>query len=90
MRKLQLLSEELRQDAAYAVRTLWHSPAFTLTAIGVLALGIGATLAVLHLFNAAVFHRLSIRDADSLIQSSRICRTKWSRSIATTTRPFPM
>src|SRR5262245_4221362 len=68
MRKLQLLSEQVRQDVAYALRNLWHSPAFTLTAISVLALGIGATLAMLHLFNAAVFHRLSIRDADSLIQ----------------------
>src|SRR5688572_7102644 len=67
MRKVMLLSEQLRQDVAYALRTLWRSPGFSITAILVLAVGIGATLAMLHLFNAAVFHRLSIRDAASLI-----------------------
>jgi len=67
MRKVMLLSEQLRQDVAYALRTLWRSPGFSITAILVLSVGIGATLAMLHLFNAAVFHRLSIRDAASLI-----------------------
>jgi predicted permease len=65
--KLELLSEQLHQDVAYGIRALWRSPGFSITAIGVLALGIGATLAVLHLFNAAVFHRLSIRDAEYLM-----------------------
>src|SRR5262245_47941274 len=67
MRKLRILYEQLGQDSAYAIRVLWRSPAFSLSAIGILGLGIGATLAMLHLFNAAVYHRLSIRDADSLI-----------------------
>ena len=67
MQKLLYLSEQLRQDVAYGVRTLWRAPGFSFTAISVLAIGIGATLAMLHLFNAAVYHRLSIRDADSLI-----------------------
>ncbi len=68
MRNLLLLIEQLRQDLVYGARALWRSPAFTITAIGVLAIGIGATLAMLHLFNAAVFHRLAVRDAGSLVQ----------------------
>ena len=68
MRRLLLLLEQLRQDAVYGARALWWSPGFSITAIGVLAIGIGATLAMLHLFNAAMFHRLAIRDADSLVQ----------------------
>src|SRR5215831_4712995 len=68
MRSLLLFLEQLRQDGVYGARALWRSPAFSITAIGVLAIGIGATLAMLHLFNAAVFHRLAIRDAGSLVQ----------------------
>ena len=68
MRKLHLLDEQIRYDIRYAIRVLGRSPGFSLTAIGVLGLGIGATLAMLHVFNAAVFHRLSIRDADSIVQ----------------------
>jgi predicted permease len=68
MRRLLPFLEQLRQDAVYGARSLWWSPAFSITAIGVLAIGIGATLAMLHLFNAAMFHRLAIRDAGSLVQ----------------------
>jgi predicted permease len=59
--------EHLKQDLSYAVRMLWRSPGFTLTAALVLSIGIGANLAMLHLFNAAFFHRLAIRDADSIL-----------------------
>ena len=67
MRRLPLFLEQLRQDITFGVRILWRSPGFSLSAIGILGLGVGATLAMFHLFNAAMFHRLSIRDADSLI-----------------------
>jgi hypothetical protein len=60
--------DALRQDLRHSVRILWRSPGFTLTAMAVLAVGMGANLAMLHILNAAFFHRLSIRDADSIIQ----------------------
>jgi predicted permease len=68
MKKFLLVSEQVRQDIGYSARVLWRSPGFSLTAMGVLGLGIGATLAMLHLINAALFHRLSIRDAESIVQ----------------------
>src|ERR1700675_71661 len=51
--------DRLRQDLAYAVRILWRSPLFTLTAVAVLALGAGANLAEFHIFNAMFLNRVS-------------------------------
>src|SRR6185437_5099145 len=63
--------DQLRQDLAYAVRALRRSPGFTLAAIGILALGVGLNLAAFHLYNAAVWNRISVRDAASLYQFVR-------------------
>jgi predicted permease len=63
--------DRLRQDLAYAVRMLWRSPAFTLTAVAVLALGAGANLAEFHIFNAIFVNRISLRDNGSLLQLVR-------------------
>jgi predicted permease len=43
---------DLTQDFRYAVRTLGRSPSYSLVVIAVLALGIGANIAVFSLFNA--------------------------------------
>lgn len=59
--------DQLRQDVAYGIRILLRSPAFTLSAVTILALGIGANLAVFHIFNAALFHRVSVPHADSIV-----------------------
>ena len=60
--------DEFRQDLAYGIRQLRRSPGFTLTAIAVLALGIGAPLAMFNVVNAAMFHWLAVRDAEVLIE----------------------
>jgi predicted permease len=59
--------DQLHQDLVYGLRSLRRSPGFTLTAISVLALGIGVNLAEIQ-FMRAILHRLNVRDVDSLYQ----------------------
>ena len=67
----------LIQDARHSVRLLLKNPGFSLTAILVLALGIGA--------NAAVF--TLVNDADVPAAGRQPSgRARWSASTATTTR----
>ena len=58
--------DRLWQDLTYALRMFRHAPGFTLGAVTVLALGVGANLAELHVFDALLLHRLSIDGADSI------------------------
>jgi putative ABC transport system permease protein len=55
------------QDARYALRSLRRTPGFTLTALLMLSLGIGATTAVFSLFNALILEGLPYRTADRLV-----------------------
>jgi len=57
---------EIRQDAAYALRTLARAPAFTAVALLTLALGIGANSAIFSVVNGVLFRGLPYRDADRL------------------------
>ncbi len=66
--------EQFAQDLSYAVRVLLHAPAFTLGAVAVLTLGVGVNLAEFQVFDAMVFHRISIRDVDSCYEFARISR----------------
>jgi predicted permease len=68
--------EEFWQDLSYGARILWRSPGFTLGAIAVLALGVGANLAEFHIFDALLLHRLNIRDAHSIFQFVRNAKEK--------------
>ena len=63
--------DQLHQDLAYGARALRRCPGFTLAAVGILALGVGLNLAAFHLYNAAVWNRISVRDAASLYQFVR-------------------
>ena len=59
---------ELRFDAIDAVRRLWRSPGFSLAAIGMLALGLGANTAVFGLANNVYFRPLLFPDAGRLVR----------------------
>ena len=55
------------QDLRFAVRQLSRNPAFALTAVGVLALGIGASGAVFAIVDAALVQPLPYRDPTRIV-----------------------
>lgn len=63
--------ERLGQDLRYALRTLMRSPGFTITAILVLAIGIGVNVTAFSLFNMIALKPLPVRDPGSLVQLQR-------------------
>ena len=58
----------LRRDLGWAVRSLRRSPAFTLTAVTVAALGIGATTAAFTLADHVLFRPLPYPDSERLVK----------------------
>jgi predicted permease len=60
--------ETLRQDLRYAVRTLRRTPGFTLTAILVTALGVGATTAAFTLADYVLLRPLPFPDSERLVK----------------------
>ena len=59
--------EDLEQDTRYAVRTLRHDKVFTISAIAIIALGIGASATVFSVANALLVRPLPFRDPDNLV-----------------------
>lgn len=58
---------DLRQDLAYAVRSLRRDRAFTLTATLIMAIGIGATTALFSLYRGTVLKPLAVDRPDRLV-----------------------
>jgi predicted permease len=58
----------LRQDVRYAFRSLRRTPGFTITAIVVAALGIGATTATFSIADHVLLRPLPFRDSDRLVK----------------------
>src|SRR5688572_8717057 len=58
--------ETIRQDVKYAVRSLVHTPGFTITAVLTLALGIAATTAIFSVFDVVLLRPLPYPGAERL------------------------
>jgi hypothetical protein len=61
-----VLIENLIHDLRYAVRMLVKAPAFTLTALATLALGIGANTAIFELLDAVRLRSLPVPEPNRL------------------------
>ena len=65
---MHTLIQTLVQDLRYAARQLRRAPAFTLTAVLTLALGLGANTAIFTLFHGLLLKPLPVPDPASLIR----------------------
>jgi predicted permease len=63
--------DRLLQDLRYGTRTLARSPGFTVTAVLVLAIGIGVNVAAFSLFDMVALAPLPVRDPGSLVRMER-------------------
>ena len=63
-----------RSGPALRGAQLWRSPGFTLAAVVMLAIGIGAKIAAFGFFNLVVLRPLPVRDPDTLLRFERRAR----------------
>jgi hypothetical protein len=63
--------DRLSQDLRFAARLLRRAPAFTVTAIAVLALGVGLNLAAFQVIDAVALSSLPVRSPETLVKLNR-------------------
>ncbi len=63
--------EDAGKDLNYAARMMAKSPAFTLTAVLSLALGVGANTAIFSFMKKVIFELLPVREAEQIVKVSR-------------------
>src|SRR4030095_9184155 len=78
--------EDAKRDLAYAVRTLVRSPGFTVTAVGSLALGIGANAAIYSLVDAVLLRKVPVAAPGQLVEISGLNGVPLSYSLYDTIR----
>lgn len=76
--------DRLASDFRYACRALWRSPVFVLTSTVILALGIGADLALFQIINVALFEPLPVKAPGTLVRLHR-----QSPTLQSNTLPYP-
>ena len=59
--------DSLKRDIRHGARLLWRQPSFTLAAVSVLALGIGANTAIFSLVNAFLLKPLLLKDPAAVV-----------------------
>jgi putative ABC transport system permease protein len=69
------------QNLKVALRLLFNSPLFTLTAVITIALGIGASTAIFSVTNAVLLQPLPYKDADRLVFAGMELRTRHVRDL---------
>src|SRR5437773_2610715 len=74
--------EQLLQDLRYAFRALRRTPAFTVTALLSLALGIGAYTDVFSVTNGLMHRALLVREPERLVQLTMLINGKPSESFS--------
>src|SRR5262245_6101118 len=76
----------IKQDLRYAVRMLLRAPAFAVTVIATLALGIGANTAMYTIVHAVMLRPLDLRKPDQLV---RVYESNPSRNWSTFSASVP-
>ncbi len=68
------------QDVRYGLRSLWHAPGFTLTALFTLAVGIGAISVTFSVFHSVLLRPLPYDDPSGLVLLYETDRARGTRS----------
>jgi predicted permease len=74
--------ERLAQDIRFGARMLWRAPGVTITAIVVLALGIGVNVTAFNIVDLIFFRPLPIRDPQTLVRMTTIFPQGSSTNVA--------